>query len=139
MATTAKLHGKRGLLTWDGGSMAFKVVSGTGSADMADGTDSDNYDAASDTLFNQEEEGKTTMELKIEYNHKLGFTKENFLATLLNGGITKRAVVKEKTGVTLLDGDFKMSGIDFTVSVTDVINGTGTLRSYGQFWFGDRA
>ena len=134
-----KLHGKRGAILLDSVTIPFKVISPSVSKDMANGTDSDNYDDTSDTLYRAEEAGETGLDLDVEWNYDASTSGTAFLAKMFGDPVV-RAVVKGRKSpeIVLIDGDFKLTDLDFDIDVNDMVNGTATLHSYGQFWQGTR-
>ncbi len=136
MSVTNKLTGKAGSWTYTGTTIPFSNITPTDTRSLANTTDSTDYDAGSDMLWESQLPVKEAMELKVEGFYATNVIPTPILAALFSGAAAAAVVITLKSGTILGHGNFDISDFEAGVPVDDTITYSVTLKLNGIFTAG---
>jgi hypothetical protein len=133
MATT--VTGRAGSATVNAVALAITGWSAKLNKELADSTDSNNFDPASGQLYASQVPGVISMEATIEGNFDTaGSTSTNIIAKL-KSDVPIPLVLKLTQAVTFGSGNFDLSNVDVSVAVpgSTMVTFSATAKSNGIF------
>lgn len=136
MAQTSSKTGRGGYLTIDGTAIPITKWTATSTKEMADSTDSNDYDAGTGVLWKSQKPGAVSQEVSIEFNYDTATTPTGITAKL-KGDAVVAGVLKIDRSTTYCSGNYDMSEVETNVEVpgATMITGTAKLMSNGPITF----
>lgn len=133
MPTPAKLAGKAGTIEVNGTFIAFKTIKPKTSIDLADSTDSSNYDVTSNLVHKSQIACTTQLELSIEGFFDLNSTASVLLTKAYVAGNSFPVIINLNATAVYGHGNFDISDFEASIDVNDMVTFTCTLKSNGIF------
>ena len=136
MAQTSSKTGRAGYLTIDGTAIPITKWTPTTTKEMADSTDSNDYDTGSGQLWKSQKPGALSQEVSIEFNYDTVTTPTGITAKI-KADPTVAAVLKIDRSTTYCSGNYDMSEVEINLEVpgATMITGTAKLMSNGPITF----
>lgn len=132
----AKVSGKAQALSFAGTLLNVTKVTDKTTRKMGDTTDSTNYDAASDMLWQGQIPIKLSKELSVEGWYDLTITPATLIAQLYTGNAPVALIQKINATTTEGHGQFDLSDFETAKPIDDIVAFTGTLMSNGVYTSG---
>jgi predicted secreted protein len=133
MAVPIKLSGKAGSFVYSGTTIPFKSMKPKTTRDLADTTDSSNYDVTSDLVHKAQLPVTIQTEVSIEGNFDLNTTDASLITQLYSGGSAVACVFNLSATKIYGHGNFDISDFETSIPVDDIVTFTATLKSNGIF------
>lgn len=136
MATTQSKTGRAGNITIAGTVIPITKWTATTTKELADSTDSNNYDNASGQLWKAQVPGAISQEVSIEFNYDLATTSTNVTNRIKNDS-TIAVVLKIDAATTYCSGSYDMSEVETNLEVpgATMVTGSAKLMSNGIVTF----
>lgn len=128
-----KLSGRASYISYNGAKIAIKKYSGAGSRKMADSTDGDNYDAATDIVHTSQIPVSSTMKLDVEGLYDLNGSTQNFATDCFGATDPRDVVLGLDAGNVFGHGKFDLSDFSIDSVIDDVVSFKCSLMSNGKF------
>lgn len=128
-----RLTGKQSYIFWNGTTIPITKATPKTNRKLADITDNQDYDAASDLLWPTQLPVMAPVELSIEGRFRKSITPSAVIAFLYTGTVAVRGVFGLDSGTIYGSGLFDLSDFQCDSPVDDTVTFTCTLRSNGKF------
>jgi len=129
----SKLTGKSSYFKYNGVTISITKYSAKSARDMADSTDSSNYDAASDLVYHAQLPVSIRLDLDVEGRFDLNSTNANLIASLYSNATAVPVQLGLNAGTLYGHGNFDIMDFTCDVPVMDVVTWRATFRSNGVF------
>src|ERR1051326_3422363 len=106
--SVAKLTGKAGSFTLNTHVLSFTVMNSKVNRELADTTDSANYDSTTDLVWPAQIPVSEAIELSVEGNFDLNSTDAQLIALLMAGGAAVPVIINLSASVVLGHGNFDL-------------------------------
>jgi|GEM_PF-2895922 len=136
MSVSGKLTGKAQSLVIGGSTLPITKVTATTTRTLAEATDSTDYDAASDMLWESQIPVKLSQELKVEGRYNTATIPTAVVATLYSGAAAGTITWTLKTGVVYGHGLYDISDFEASAPVDDIVTYSLTAKLNGPFTTG---
>lgn len=132
MAQTSSKTGRAGGFTLAGVTIPFTKWSATNTKELADSTDSGDYDAGSGQIFKSQKPGVISQEVTVEFNYDSATTSSAIMAKIKNDS-TLAAVLKYDASTTYCTASYDLSEVEMNLEVpgATMITGSAKLMSNG--------
>lgn len=136
MPQTSSKTGRGGYLTLDGTAIPITKWTATTTKELADSTDSNDYDSGSGQIWKSQKPGVISQEVSIEFNYDTVTTPTGITAKI-KADPTVAGVLKIDRSTTYCSASYDMSEIETNVEVpgATMITGTAKLMSNGVVTF----
>lgn len=132
MAQTSSKTGRAGGFTLAGVTIPFTKWSATNTKELADSTDSGDYDAGSGQIFKSQKPGVISQEVTVEFNYDSATTSSAIMAKIKNDSLLT-AVLKYDASTTYCTASYDLSEVEMNLEVpgATMITGSAKLMSNG--------
>jgi hypothetical protein len=129
----AKVSGKAGTWTYHGVQLNFKTWSADFDRTNVESTDSANYDAGTDMVWQAQIPVKLAGTVEVEGNFDKSTTNANIMADLFSGVAAQPTILKIDASTTFGHGNCDLSKFKTTLEVEGMVSFTATLQTNGVF------
>jgi hypothetical protein len=132
-----KVSGRAGKFTYNSVVISIKSWKGKVTRELADSTDSSNYDPTSDMLWKAQIPSSVQVEVDIEAYYDLNSTQTSFASQIGTSAGPVAAILGLDATNVFGHGNFDLSDIEVDEEIVDEnVSFTATMRSNGVFTFG---
>lgn len=128
-----KLAGNASYFTLNGTTIPITKYTPKPTRELADDTDSTNYDTVSGIVHTSQTPVKTSTELSVEGRYRLSSTMSSIASILYTGNLSVPVVLGLAAGVLFGHGNFDVSDFSADVVIGDIVNWSATFKSNGIF------
>jgi hypothetical protein len=128
-----KVAGKAGSLTYNSQTLNFSKWTAKVNRELADSTDSNDYDAVTDMLWKSQIPISNQIEVDVEGNFDLNSTDTTLLTPLFSGTAAVPVILKITPTHTFGHGNFDLGNFEVEVPVDGLVKWKGTMRSSSIF------
>lgn len=128
-----KVAGKAGSFKYAGVILSMKKWTAKVTRDLADTTDSDDYDAGTDMLYKSQVPVALQVEANIEGFFDLNSTDATIVTSLYSAATKVAVVLGINASVTFGHGPFDLSDFEVDAPIDDVVTWKATAKSNGLF------
>lgn len=129
----SKKTGKASAMSFGGTTLPITKYTPKVNLNLVEATDSTNYDAGTDTLYEDWLSAKFGMELAVEGKYNSSTIPSSLIANIFAGVATAAVVLNRDAGDLFGHGNFKISDYQEDVPVDDIITYTCNLKIIGKF------
>jgi predicted secreted protein len=128
-----KVAGKSGSLTYNSQTLNFSKWTAKVNRDLADSTDSVDYDPVTDMLWKSQIPISNQIEVDVEGFFDLNSTDTTLLTPLFSGTAAVPVVLKITPTHTFGHGNFDLSNFQVEVPVDGIVKFSGSMKSSSIF------
>jgi hypothetical protein len=132
----AKLEGKAGTITYGAASINWTKITEKVTRELGDTTDSTNYDAGSNMLWQAQLPVKLGLEYSIEGWFDTTLTPAAFVGTLFSASGPFNLLFTLVSGTIVGHGNFDLSDFELGAPIDNTVTFSATLKSNGVFIYG---
>ncbi len=132
----SKIAGKGSSVTYGGTTIPIKKWTPKHNRDLADSTDSDNYNSGSDMIEKSQIPTALQTELSLEGFFDLNSTSTAMIAQFYTAATPVTVVLTLKSGTPYGHGSMDMSDFTTSTPIDDIVSWTANMKSNGTFTIG---
>ena len=136
MALSDRLTGKASTLTWGGTTVPLTKWTPKTTRNLADATDSSDYDSGTDMVWKKQLPVTLEQELSIEGRYNTSVIPTTFTTALFSGNAAVAVVLTLKPDGVYGHGSYDISDFELSDPVDDMVTFTATAKLNGIFTAG---
>jgi hypothetical protein len=131
-----KVSGKAGTLSYNATTLSITKWSGKINRELADSTDTADYDATTDMVHKEQIPVTLQLEVSVEGYFDKNSTQTALIADLFSGNAARAVILKIDASTTFGHGNCDVSDLECHLAPNEMVGFTCTLKSNGKWTMG---